>query len=57
MLVFLPDYWERLKVLQSQIDKPMKRWSNKLHGDYGNVFDMERVFKQELQDGLTDESE
>lgn len=44
---YLPQYWERLKELQSQIDRPMKKWENKKYGAYGNVYDMERVFTQE----------
>ena len=44
---FLPEYWGRLKELQSKIQKPMKRWENKKYGNYGNVYDMERVFSEE----------
>lgn len=47
MYLYLPEYWERLKDLQRQIDRPMKKFCNKRHGNYGNVFDMERVFKEE----------
>lgn len=43
---YLPEYWERLKELQSKIDSPMKKFCNKKYGNYGNVFDMEKVFKQ-----------
>ena len=43
---YLPQYWERLKDLQSKIDRPMKKFQNKQYGFYGNVFDMEKVFKQ-----------
>ena len=42
----LPEYWERLKALQSKIDKPMKKFCNKKYGEYGNVFDMEKVFEK-----------
>ena len=42
----LPEYWERLKVLQSKIDRPMKKFCNKKYGNYGNVFDMEKVFEK-----------
>lgn len=45
---YLPEYWEKLKYLQSRIDKPMKKFCNKQHGCYGNVFDMEKVFKKEI---------
>ena len=41
---YLPKYWERLKDLQSKIDRPMKKFCNKKYGEYGNVFDMEKVF-------------
>lgn len=47
MYLHLPEYWEKLKALQRQIERPMKKFSNKKYGDYGNVFDMEEVFKQE----------
>lgn len=42
---YLPQYWERLKDLQSKIDRPMKNFCNKKYGEYGNVFDMEKVFE------------
>ena len=41
---YFPEYWERLKELQSKIDRPMKKFCNKKYGEYGNVFDMEKVF-------------
>ncbi len=47
---YLPQYWERLKDLQSKIDRPMKKFCNKKYGGYGNVFDMEKVFESEVQD-------
>ena len=43
---YLPQYWERIKELQSKIDRPMKKFQNKQYGFYGNVFDMEKVFKE-----------
>ena len=43
---YLPQYWERLKGLQSKIDRPMKKFCNKKYGEYGNVFDMEKVFEK-----------
>ena len=46
---FLPQYWERLKELQAQIPMPMKPYSRK-GISYGNVFDLERVFEQEIRD-------
>ncbi len=45
---FLPQYWKRLKGLQSQIPMPMKPYSRK-GVLYGNVFDLEKVFEQEIQ--------
>ena len=43
---YLPQYWERLKDLQSKIGRPMKKFCNKKYGEYGNVFDMEKVFEK-----------
>lgn len=43
---YLPQYWEQLKEIQNQIDRPMKKWENRIYGAYGNVLDMERVFKE-----------
>lgn len=43
---YLPQYWERLKDLQSKIDRPMKKFCNKQYGEYGNVFEMEKVFEK-----------
>lgn len=40
---FLPSYWEKLKELQSKIDRPMKKYS-KNGIPYGNLFDLERYF-------------
>ena len=45
MWYYLPQYWERLKEMQSKIDKPMKKLCNKKFGEYGNVFDLEKVFE------------
>lgn len=50
MYLFLPQYWERLKELQSKLDRSMKNFSRK-GTPYGNVFDMEKVFEQEVHDG------
>lgn len=44
---YMPEYWERLKELQSKIERPMKNWKNKKYGRYGNVFEMEKVFEKE----------
>lgn len=49
MYQYLPEYWERLKDIQSQIERPMKRFQSKKYGDYGNVFEMEKVFSEELK--------
>ena len=42
---YLPQYWEQLKELQSKIDRPMKNFCNKKFGEYGNVFELEKVFE------------
>lgn len=46
MYLYLPEYWNRLREIQSRLDRPMKPWKNKKYGTYGNVFDMERVFAE-----------
>lgn len=46
---YLPRYWLKLKEMQSRIDMPMKKFQNKKYGAYGNIFDMERVFDEEIQ--------
>lgn len=45
--LYMPQYWEKLKDLQSKIDKPLKRYKNKKYGSYGNVFELEKVFDNE----------
>lgn len=53
---YLPQYWELLKELQRKTDRPMKKFRNKRFGFYGNVFDMEKVFKETseyIQEDLT----
>ena len=45
---YLPQYWAQLKKLQAQIPTPMKPYSRK-GIPYGNVFDLEKVFEQEIQ--------
>ena len=47
---YMPEYWKRLKDFQSRTDRPMKQYRNRKYGDYGNVFDMEKVFEQEKED-------
>ncbi|MBQ7795429.1 MAG: phosphoadenosine phosphosulfate reductase [Lachnospiraceae bacterium] len=44
---YLPDYWERLKKLQAQLARPMKKYACKQYGEYGNLFDLEKVFRAE----------
>lgn len=47
---YLPEYWERLKYLQSKLDRPMKNFNDQeRYGEYGNLYDMERVFKYEIE--------
>lgn len=42
MYLYLPEYWDKLKELQSKIEAPMK-------GNSGSVFDLERRFELEKQ--------
>lgn len=42
---YLPDYWERLRDLQCQINMPMKKFKNSQFGEYGTVFDLEKIFE------------
>lgn len=46
---YLPEYWSRLKALQDRIPEPMKSYKNRQYGEYGNLYDMEKVFEQEEQ--------
>ncbi|MCQ2589276.1 MAG: hypothetical protein MJ179_02525 [Treponema sp.] len=41
---FMPEYWERLKVLQSKIKIPFR--------DNATIFDLEERFKKETNNGL-----
>lgn len=43
----LPEYWERLKEIQARLERPMKKYKSKKYGEYGNLFDLERVFAAE----------
>lgn len=47
---YLPQYWQRLRDLQSKIAAPMKSFCNRQYGEYGNIFDMEKVFEKEIQE-------
>jgi hypothetical protein len=38
-------YWQRLKDMQARLDMPMKKFKNKKFGEYGNIFDLEKVFE------------
>lgn len=42
----LPNYWQRLKGIQKKINSPMKKYSNKKFGQYGDVFSLEKLFEQ-----------
>lgn len=44
--IYLPDYWQRLRGLQSRIDTPMK-------GEGKSVFDLEERFKKEIGETTT----
>lgn len=48
MYQYLPTYWNKLKCIQSQTKRPMKKYIKK-GIPYGNVFDMEKVFKAEIE--------
>ena len=45
MWYYLPNYWEGLKQMQSRIEMPMKKLCNKKFGEYGNIFELEKVFE------------
>jgi 3'-phosphoadenosine 5'-phosphosulfate sulfotransferase (PAPS reductase)/FAD synthetase len=47
---YLPEYWNKLKYLQSRLERPMKNYHNKKYGKYGNLFELEKVF--EIEEGL-----
>lgn len=44
---YLPQYWDKLKKLQQRTTIPMKKLKNKKYGEYGNVFELEKVFQKE----------
>ena len=44
---YLPQYWDKLKKLQQRTTRPMKKLKNKKYGEYGNVFELEKVFQKE----------
>lgn len=44
MFKMLPDYWEKLKELQSQISQPFK--------NYGSIFELENQFKEKNNYGI-----
>lgn len=46
----LPQYWERLRFLQSKLERPMKKFKNKRYGEYGNILVMEKVFEVERKE-------
>lgn len=45
---YLPQYWARLLELQRKIDRPMKKYKNKKYGEYGSVWRLNEIFKQEI---------
>ncbi len=53
--LYLPDYWQKLKDIQARLPEPMKRFKNKKYGEYGNLFDLEKVFEENTYEdsGLT----
>lgn len=52
IFLYLPSYWDRLKELQSQITKPMKTYKSKKHGEYGNLFAIEKIFVRKRSEWL-----
>jgi 3'-phosphoadenosine 5'-phosphosulfate sulfotransferase (PAPS reductase)/FAD synthetase len=44
--LYLPCYWQKLKDLQARLPEPMKQFKNKKYGEYGNLFDLEKVFEE-----------
>ena len=55
---YLPEYWERLKDLQRKLERPMKNfrdWQN--YGEYGNLFEMEAVFRNEIDKEVRERNE
>lgn len=42
---FRDTYWQALKDMQSKLRMPMKKFKNNEFGEYGNVFDLEKVFE------------
>lgn len=47
MWKYLPAYWNGLKFLQSRIVRPMKKYTCKQYGEYGDIFRLEEIFKAE----------
>lgn len=47
---YLPEYWGKLKEFQAKTNMPMKKYY-KNKKEYGTVFELEEVFKNELMDG------
>ena len=46
---YLPQYWSRLEARQDQIERPMKRYSSRKYGEYGNIRRMAEIFKEEIE--------
>lgn len=46
--LYLPEYWEKLKDIQGQLERPMKSFKNNQYGEYGDLFELEKVFEKEL---------
>lgn len=42
---FRNTYWKRLRDMQSKTERPMKKFERKGYGNFGNIFDMEKVFE------------
>ena len=50
MYQFLPNYWEKLKQLQTKTTRPMKKFkTDPVFGDLGNIVNLEKYWNYEKQ--------
>ena len=50
---YLPQYWEKLLLLQDRTERPMKKYRNKKYGEYGNLRRLGEIFATEEKGGRT----
>lgn len=48
---YLPQYWERLLQLQDRIERPMKQYRSRTHGEYGDLRRLGEIFAAEETEG------